>query len=254
MFKRLFGKRDDAAPMPWEPEGGVAAACAIGNLIDYLLNDLKGPKGIHVQSLMTTIGALAGFSAQHAIWETIIRTGKLAAHDGEGRKRGAFVLAQTETDEKFYFGDLLDSYLIPRQVALGPGPHTLWNLLAATVESCGGRPLPLREIEEIFRNAAATFGSPRFGVPRLPPGDMPAMTPRQALNRAWPKARVILGRSYARTALVKSLPLAYWPTAVAVAAQKLLIIATCTLDPALAMRIVFEAAVPMSKIDPETVP
>src|SRR5215831_9759800 len=62
--------------LPWEPDGKVAAGFAVQNLQLLLLNAAKDQRGVHVETLMTIVGALAGFSAQHAVWETVVKTGK----------------------------------------------------------------------------------------------------------------------------------------------------------------------------------
>lgn len=264
MFGKFFDRRGGAEGqrriehrMPWEPDGTVVAGFALSNLTAYLLADLKGPRGVHVETLMTMIGALAGFSVQYAIWETVVKPGKMPAPGGRDLAKGAFVVVETQTSEKFYFGDLLNAYLVPQGVdiaPLGPGPLTLWGFVASAVAQCGRRPVGLDEIDEIFRNAANTVGTALFGLPRLPRGHESSMTPRNALNRAWPKARLILGRTDAPKAKGQSLWPGHWPTLIALVAQKLVIMTKEGLDPALSMRIVFEAAIPMSKVDPTTVP
>jgi hypothetical protein len=265
MLGKRNGGRHGAVPagayletrMPWEPDGNVVAGFAISNLIDDMMSDLKGPRGVHVETLMTMVGALAGFSAQHAIWETIVKPGKLPAHGGADLAGGAFVIANTHTSEKYYFGDLLNSYLIPqggKLAAFGPGPHTLWGFVASAVVQCGRKPLTVEDIQDVFRHAAATVGTAQFGEPRLPREHRPAMMPRNALNREWPKARAILARQDAPGAQGRSLAPGHWPTAIALVAQKLVLQTRDVIDPTLSMRILFEAAVPMSKVDRATVP
>jgi hypothetical protein len=249
--------------MPWEPDGSVVAGFAVHSLQHFLLNGAASledtraandQRRVHTETLMTMVGALAGFSAQHAIWEIVVQTGKLPAHAGANMNAGAFVVATTKNGETYYFGDLLSSYLIPQNHPLGPGQYTLWNFLAAAVQSSGGQPLGPQEIGEIFKNAAATAGGPQFGVPRLPKGHQPRLSPRDALNALWPATRKLLSRDDAPGAQGQRLSPAHWPTVIALTAQKLIQLTKGTLDPALSMRIVLEAAVPMSKVDPKTVP
>jgi hypothetical protein len=267
MFRKIFGigkvLREEKAPVvgsesienqPVGPDEVILLEFAIGNLIAYLFDDLSGPRGTHVETLMTMLGAIAGFSAQHAIWETVVKTGKMPEHGGENPAAGAFVVAGTHTAEKYYFGDLLNSYLIPQVAPLGPGRLTLWTFTEAAVKRCGRQPMTPDDINEIFRNAAATVGTAQFGLPRLPRQHRPSMMPRNALNRAWPRVKLILSRDDAPGAEGRTLSPGHWPFVCDVVAQKLIIMAKDTLDPAISMRIVFEAAVPMSKVDPTTVP
>lgn len=241
--------------MPWGPDEEVAAGLVVSSLQQLLLNAAKDQRGVHVETMMTIAGALAGFSAQHAIRETVVKTGKLPENGGRNLNAGAFVVAGTTNGETYYFGDLLNSYLIPQNHPLGPGQYTLWGFLAAGVQESGGKPLSPQEVSEIFKNSAATLGGPQFGVPRLPAGHEPRWTPREALNAFWPLAVKVLssevnvpGRNGQRLAP------GHWPAAIALAAQKLIKRSKEALDPALSMRIVLEAAVPMSKVDPKTVP
>jgi hypothetical protein len=108
---------------------------------------------------------------------------------------------------------------------------------------------------EIFRNAAATVGDDaRFGVPRLPEGHRPRVSPREALTALWPAAVKVLSREYGPAGKAERVSPGHWPTVVAMTAQKLIVRSKGALDPTLSMRIVLEAAVPMSKVDPKTVP
>jgi hypothetical protein len=241
--------------MPWGPEEEVAAATAVNSLQHLLLNAAKDQRGVHVETMMTIAGALAGFSAQHAIRETVVKTGKLPESGGRNLNGGAFVVVSTANGETYYFGDLLNSYLIPQNHPLGPGQYTLWSFLAAAVQDSGGKPLSPQEVGEIFKNSTATAGSPQFGVPRLPEAHRPRWSPREALNAFWPLAVEALS-SEANVPGRKGQRLApsHWPAAIALTAQKLIKLSKEALDPALSMRIVLEAAVPMSKVDPKTVP
>jgi hypothetical protein len=122
MFKNLFGKLGQAAKSktkaiqigiePWgtDKQAIATSSFALISLRDYIISDLKGPRGVHSETALTMIGALAGFAAQHTIWETIVKTGKLPQNGvGAAFNDGAFVLVETNTSETFYFGDLLNS-------------------------------------------------------------------------------------------------------------------------------------------------
>jgi hypothetical protein len=243
--------------MPWEPDGNVVAGFATANLQAWMIEALSGPQGVHAETLLTVVGALAGFAAQHAIWETIVKPGKLPLHGGNQPEAGAFVVMSAKNGETYYFGDLLNSYLVPQDrgaASLGPGMHSLWGFLSAAVTQCGGKPLTMEEIGEIFGNTASTVGGSQFGIPRFPEGHGTGIAPRQALNAGWPIAKNILSRTDAPTKNGEVLWTGHWPTVLALVAQKFVIYTKDVLDPALGMRIVYEAAIPMSKVDPTTVP
>ena len=103
----------------------------------------------------------------------------------------------------------------------------------------------LPDMAPIFKNCAETVGSPQFGIPHLPDGHIPSMLPRDALTRFWPGTLKMLR--------VGSDPLTC-AVDVATAAEQLMLSMKGEIDPALAARIVMEAAIPMSKVDPLTVP
>jgi hypothetical protein len=239
--------------MPWEPDGSAVAELAIQGLQDLLMKASADGRGVHVQTLMTTAGALAGFAAQHAVWETVVKTGRMPETGGANLNAGAFVVASTQKGERYYFGDLLNSYIVPQGHPLGPGAHTLWNFLAGIVTASGGKPVSNEEIAEIFRNAATTVGGPSFGVPRVPQGHASRIAPREALRSLWPAARRVLSREHTIAGKVQQLAPAYWPHAMGIAIQRLIARSKDALDPALSMRIVLEAAIPMSKVDPKTI-
>jgi hypothetical protein len=265
MLSRLFGLGKPApegagstidGEMPWMVDGRNAAEFALTNLLSYLIDAHKDLRRGLVESLMTATGALAGFAAQHAIWERVVRPGHMPEHGGQNLRAGAFVVATATSGEKFYFGDLLNAYLVPKDtmhVPLGPGVHTLWSIAGAAVAVCGRAPLTMGEVAEIFRHNAATIGSAAFGLPRLPAGHAPVLAPREALNAAWPAALEILERRDAPGARGLPVKPEHAPTVCALAAHKLIVATKDALDPALSMRILFEAAVPMSKIDPASV-
>jgi hypothetical protein len=243
--------------MPWEPDAAVVAGFAANNLQSWMMEALTTPEGVHAETLMIVVGALAGFAAQHAIWETIVKPGRLPVHGGNQPETGAFVIMTAKNGETFYFGDLLNSYLVPQDrgaASLGPGVHSLWGFLSAGVIQCGRQPMTMEEIGEIFSNTAGTVGGPQFGLPRFPAGHGTGLAPRQALNLGWPIAKGILGRNDAPERNGEVLWTGHWPTVLALVAQKFIIYAKDVLDPALSMRIVYEAAIPMSKVDPQTVP
>ena len=104
--------------------------------------------------------------------------------------------------------------------------------------------LLLPDISEIVSNAARSIGTSRFGVPRLPREHMPHKLPREALELHW---------RFIRAELEAPRDPSHWPYDVAAAAQWQMVTGRDTIDPPLAARIVMEAAIPMSKVDPRTI-
>ena len=214
---------------------GTPAQQALGDtptrIADWLMRELKDQRGIHCETLLTVIGALAGYAAQQALWEGMVKPGKLAIAQ-------AFKVMETPSGATYFFGDTLDSLL----VSMEPKHVSVWKIVAGGVLAAGGEHLP--NVNDLLRHSAATAGTSAFGLPRLPDDHLPSILPRAALERFWPDARMLLALSE---------PL-QWPLLMAHAAQKLMLAMKGSIAPDLAVKIVMEAAVPMSRVDPTTVP
>jgi hypothetical protein len=215
--------------------GSEAGAPALGDIptriADWLMRELKDNRGIHCETILTVAGALTGYAAQQALWEGMVKPGKLAITE-------AFKVVEAPSGETFFFGDTLNGIL----ASMEPKNPSIWKIVAGGTLAAGGEHLP--EIGNLFRHCEATAGTSQFGLPRLPDDHLPGMLPRAALDRFWPGARLLL-------ALADPLS---WPLHMAHAAQKLMLAMKGSIAPDLAVRIVMEAAVPMSRVDPTTVP
>jgi hypothetical protein len=198
-------------------------------LLEMLFAELRDSSGVHVETALTTLGALAGFSAQMAIRETLINTGKIPEDK-------AFTIVKTNSGEIYYFGDLLNEILFSNK----PGIVSISGMIGGAVQQSGGTSLP--DIRDIARHVAGTVGSSAFGIPRLPPLHMPRIPPIALLDRFWNPMRNFL--------VVNVHSPAQWPLVIALAAQKVIDMAKDTLDPALAARIVMEAIIPLASADP----
>ena len=245
-------RKPEPAPESGGTSGGAPAAPSVGTsgswsaastpaqaglgdtptrIADWLMRELKDQRGIHCETLLTVIGALAGYAAQQALWEGMVKPGKLAIAQ-------AFKVVETPSGATYFFGDTLDSLL----VSMEPKHVSVWKIVAGSALAAGGDHLP--NTNDLLRHSAATAGTSAFGLPRLPDDHLPSILPRAAVERFWPGARLLLSLSD---------PL-QWPLLMAHAAQKLMLAMKGSIAPDLAVKIVMEAAVPMSRVDPTTVP
>jgi hypothetical protein len=229
--------------LPWAPDGEIEANLAIGSLRDSLLSWLTTDRGVHVETLMTVVGSLAGFAAQQAVWDRIRKAGKPVSKDG-------FAVATTASGEKFYFGDLLNGYLIPE----GARDWTLWGFAAAAAVEAGLPETALPDYADMFRHVTETIGTAAFGIPRVPEDHRPHLMPREALARFWPRAKSILERTDGPGPVPKGVAAEHWPAILGLVARQFILMSKGTLEPGLSLRLVMESAIAMSKIDPETVP
>jgi hypothetical protein len=217
--------------LPIEPEREI-----IGRTIASVLmaKEIKRVGHIHAETVLTEIGALAGFAAQMSIRKSIIAPQQLDANE---------ILPEvvTKNGEKYYFSDTLNWMLFENMSA---PPYSIWAYLLDVVPQASRAALP--DVADILGHAARTIGTFRFGVPRLPAEHMPHKTPRAALQENWMSVQRELDAS-ARSA-------AEWPFDLAYAAQWQMQTSRDRLALPLAAHIVMEAAIPMSKVDPRTVP
>jgi hypothetical protein len=229
--------------LPWMPNGEIEANLAIGSLRDSLLSWLTTARGVHVETLMTVVGALAGFAAQQAVWDQLRKAGRPFAKD-------AFGVAATASGEKFYFGDLLNGYLIPE----GARDWTIWGFVAAAAVEAGLPEAELPDYADMFAHVTRTIGTKDFGVPRVPDDHRPHILPKAALEMFWPRAKFILERADGPGPDPKGVAVEHWPAVIGLVARQCVLMSKDVLDPALSLRLVMESAIPMSKVDPETVP
>ncbi len=199
------------------------------DLVVMLFAELRDSSGVHVETALATLGALAGFAGQMAIREAFVKTGTMPENK-------AFAVVKTKNGETYYFGDLLNEILFENK----PGNFSIYSLVAGAAQQSGAKELP--EIKDIAGYGARTVGSDAFGIPRLPPEHMPSEPPIELLDKFWNPVRNFLVTN------VQSPP--QWPLVLALAAQKVIVMSKGTIDPALAAKIVMEVAIPMAKVDP----
>jgi hypothetical protein len=198
-------------------------------LIEMLFAELSESSGVHPETALTTLGALAGFSGQMAIRENLIKTGKIAEDK-------AFVVARTNRGETYYFGDLLSEILFSNK----PDIVSISGMVGGAAQQSGAKTLP--DVGDIARHVAGSVAGGGFGVPRLPPHHMPRIPPIELLDRFWNPMRNFL--------VVNVHSPAQWPLVFGLAARKVIVMAKDTLDPALAAQIVMETTIPLASVDP----
>jgi hypothetical protein len=233
-----------AAPQwPWEPDQGIAARLAIGSLVKFFPKSLAQNGRLQVETLFCTVGALTGFAAQRAVRQEYVVSGK-------AKETEAFVIAQAPNGERYFFGDRLNAILVPETA----DSITVLSVLGGEALKLGAATAELPDCLEIFERAAKSIGTPGFGVPELPPGHKPYLTPRRAIEIFWPAT---LG-AFTREPVVpvpgfRLVEPRHWPLALAAVAASYMPAMKASLAPALAMKIFMEAAIPMSKIDQDAV-
>lgn len=216
----------DAANAVARPPDDPPAAARIGGkeVFHRLYTAMKNDQGVHIESMLCVLGALAGYACQAEV-RAIARAKNLPDD-------AVFHIVSAVDGRRYYFGELLNQPLLNAQ-------PSLWGMAAAAATQAGAAVLP--DPHALFRHVAASVGSDAFGVPRVPAKHKAGDTPRGYLRQLWP----------ALFPLVRNLcpDPALWPVVFGVAIQRTIDAANGAIDPALAFTIVMEAAVPMSRVD-----
>jgi hypothetical protein len=181
-----------------------------------------------IPSILNAIGACAGFAAQAAVWREMILPTKRNAGD-------FLVSATTKSGGTFFFGEAINLFLF----ATMPDRLSFLSVAGAALSSAAELP----DIAEIARRVSQSLGSAAFGRPRVPPSIELVELPVQALGRTWSKVVPLL---QARRA-------SEWPALLGAAAFRVIGSNKAALPPSAALRILLEAAIPISKLDPATV-
>lgn len=193
-------------------------------VVVQLINGMKTDKGIHIQSLLTAIGALAGYACQVSVREEWVNSGKLPENQ-------AFVIAAGADGRQYYFGNLVNK-------PLAETPYSVWSLAAGGAQQAGGTALP--DVAAIFKHVASTVGGDQFGIPNVPPQHKASDLPINYVKNLWPTLQPLVAQ-FADSP-------ADWPVVTAIAAQQIVAMSKNVIDPGLAVTIVMESAVPMSKV------
>ena len=161
------------------------------------------------------------------------------------------MIATTKSGERFYFGDLINGYLVQQSTS----DYPLWGFVAAAAIAAGVPGAELPDYVAMFRRASATVGTAEFGTMQVAEAHQPHLSARQALDLFWPRTRLILectdGPGPPRDRGVKP---EHWPLVTALVARQFVTLAKDTLDPRIGVALLMEAAITMSKVDPKTVP
>ena len=245
----------EAPQYPWDADDAIIPNLTIGSVRNSLLKWLTGDRGVHAETLMVSVGALAGFAAQNAALRSI---GASAAPS----PKDALMTAEAG-GEVYYFGNRINGYLVQQA---GEYAYPLWGFIAAAAMQSGLPRQDLPDVIEMFNHVSKSIGTSEFGIPRAATKEHPThLTPRKALETFWPRTKILL--SNADRVLVKglsgletapeggtSVPEEHWPLILALVAQQFIRMAKDTLGPRLAFAFVMETAIMMSKVDPKTIP
>lgn len=190
-----------------------------------LFTAMSSEKGIHLESLLSALGALAGYACQMSVREAQV------VQQGRAEKEVFIVVNSKHDGRTYYFGDLLNK-------PLAESRYSVWSLASGASQKNGLD--NLIDLHAIFKHVTDSLGSDTFGIPRTPAAHQANELPVNYVRFLWPQL-FPLAKSFSATP-------ADWPILFGVAIQEILFASKDLIDPQLALSIVMESAVPMSKI------
>lgn len=220
------GLTDAPASPAADPAADPLAAAKIGGseVFHRLYAAMRNDQGVHVESMLCVLGALAGYACQAEV-RAIARAKKLPDD-------AVFQIVSAVDGRRYYFGELLNQPLLNAQ-------PSLWDMVAGAATLAGAAGLP--DPHTLFRHVAASVGGDAFGIPRVPSKHKAGDTPRGYLKQLWPALFPLVRKLCPDPAL--------WPVVFGMAIQRTIEAAQGRIEPALAFTIVMEAAIPMSRVD-----
>jgi len=240
MFGKLFGLRQQEKKEPqMDPKTAalinavrerskedplVGAKLGAKEVFQRLLDGMKDSKGVHVESLLAALGALAGYACQANLRAQALAKGM--------PETAPFQVIGTKDGKQYFFGDPLNN-------ALAGSQHSVWGLVGGAAQHAGAKDFP--DLNEVFQHTTSVLGSEQFGIPRVPENHKPADTPLNYLKAFWPAL-------FPTVKLFCPNPVD-WPILYSLAIQEAIYAGKGSIDPGLAFRLVMESAIPMSKVD-----
>jgi hypothetical protein len=231
MFGKLFGKKPPAvvqAPAENAQPTDSVARLKLGaeELVQCLLGAMQTERGVHIESLLTALGSLAGFCCIDSTLKQVAAVGKTSREIG-------LVDVETKDGRRYYFGDPVNELLLE-------GKHSLWALVAGMVNHLGSQDYPDRA--DIAGHVAGSIGTEAFGIPRWPNQNEAGDLPINYVRAIWPTILPLVER-YTTNMYER-------PVLFGFAIQNMIVMAKDVIPPAIAGKLIMECAVPMAKLDP----
>lgn len=189
-----------------------------------LMDGMKSDRGVHIESMLCVLGSLAGYSCQANLRAQAVARGM--------PENAAFQVVGTKDGKKYFFGDPLNN-------ALAESQYSVWGLAAGAAQHVGCNTLP--DIKGIFKHTTEVLGSDDYGLPRVPDNHKSNDTPLNYLRTLWPSIHPTVKQFCPNPV--------DWPILFGLAIQEVIYMGKGIIDPGLALTIVMESAIPMSKVD-----
>ena len=187
-----------------------------------LMAALKSEQGVHIESLIGLLGALAGYACQASVRAQAVAQGL--------PDTALMTVLQASDGNTYYVGDALNKPLAQAQ-------YSVWGIAGAGAQDAGCAALP--DVAEIFSYAASVIGSDAFGQYRVA-GNKPGELPRDYLKYVWAGVFKTVVRFCPNPE--------QWPVLLALALRDAIIWGKTVLNPCLALQLGMDSAVQMSMV------
>lgn len=215
--------------MTKEPAPFEKAAQAIKS--DFLSHYRNAQGLVCFPDVFMALGSLAGFGCQMSIREGFIKTGAISEDK-------AFVVVKMKDGETYFFGDFLNIPLLGGE----KNQISVWGLVAGAAQQAGAKDLP--DVREMVAYNARVLGTEAFGVPRVPQEYRSKVLPRDVLRKSWFAMQKLLTEY--------EVDPRFWGWTFALAGRYAILESKDSFAPEMAVKIMMESALPMSKVNPAT--
>jgi len=202
----------------------IGAKVGSKEITQRLLSAMKGERGVHIESILCALGALAGYSCQASIRAQAVARGLAETAN--------LVAVDTKDGRRYFFGNHLNKPLAESQ-------YSVWGLVGGGAQHAGC--IKALDVGEIFKHVSETMGSEAFGQPRVPEKHAPQDLPLNYVHTLWPKLLPIIQKFCPNPE--------HWPVLLGLSIQEVISMGQQVLDPCMASRLVMESAIPMSKVN-----
>lgn len=196
-------------------------------VLNLITTALTEERGVHIESLLSLLGSVAGYTCQASLREAAIHREKMPEDK-------VFMVLGGKDGRKYFFGNFLNTALLEQ-------PHSLLAYTFSAAHQLGWTEKP--NIEEIIKAVADKVGSDEFGIPNIPDAHKAHDLPINYVLNAWP----VLFPTIRMFCKVPN----EWPVLMGMATHNAILMSKGILDPTIAARIVMESAIPMSKVNIE---
>jgi len=240
----------DQQKYPWSETSPIKGNLSVGNLRNNIRKLLTNSGRIHVETLLTGAGAIAGFCSQNAFWYTTKLTPDTVPETGFGAE---LAVVRTKSGERFFFGDQLNAYIAGRAGSINK--FYLWAFVRGALVSLGLPPDQHPDLGQMFSNVSKAVGTEGFGLPVVEDLHLPHASAPQLIRVLWPHVQAIfaLPPPPQMKIMEPDLEPSYWPSVSFLVANQLMISTRGYVPPAVAATLVIESAIAASKLDPKQV-